>query len=118
MADIRLTFKGAEYVIPDTRAFEVGMMVEDIVTLSQISKLFADPKFYTIARVYGAMLRFAGCKVSDREVLTEMMDKVKSGEPGAGRLAAIQALGAISAVLMDGAPTDGEGSAPEKTEAS
>jgi hypothetical protein len=118
MADIRLTFKGAEYVIPDNRAFEVGMAVEDIVTLSQISRLFADPKFYTIARVFGVMLRFAGCKVSDREVLAELLSKVKSGDPGAGRVAAIEALGQIAAVLMDGAPTDGEGGAAEKTKAS
>lgn len=121
MADIRLTFKGAEYVIPDNRAFEIGMMIEDIVTLSQLSRLLADPKFYTIARCYGAMLRFAGCKVSDRDVLSEMMAKVKSGEPGAGRIAAIEALGMIAAVLMDGAPTDGEpgqGGAAGKTEAS
>lgn len=119
MADIRMTFKGAEYVIPDNRAFEIGMMIEDIVTLSSLSRLFADPKFYTIARVYGMMLRFAGCKVSDREVLSEMMAKVKSGDPGAGRIAAIEALGMIAAVLMDGAPEDGEGgSSSEKIEAS
>lgn len=119
MADIRLTFKGAEYVIPDNRAFEIGMMLEDIVTLSQMSKLMADPKFYTIARCYGTLLRFAGCKVSDREVLTEMMDKVKSGDRGAGRLAALEALGMIAAVLMDGAPQDeADGPPSEKTEAS
>lgn len=119
MADIRLTFKGAEYVIPDNRAFEIGMMLEDIVTLSQMSKLMADPKFYIIARCYGTLLRFAGCKVSDRDVLTEIMDKVKSGAPGAGRLAALEALGMIAAVLMDGAPQDeAEGPPSGKTEAS
>lgn len=119
MADIRLTFKGADYVIPDSRAFEIGMTLEDIVTLSQMSKLIADPKFYTIARCYGTMLRFAGCKVSDREVLTEMMDKVKSGKPGEGRMSAIEALGMIAAVLMDGAPqNEAEGPPSGKIEAS
>ncbi|MES2814468.1 MAG: hypothetical protein V4720_06200 [Pseudomonadota bacterium] len=119
MADIRLTFKGADYVIPDDRAFELGERLEDIVTLGQMAKLFADPKFYTIARCFGTMLRYAGCKVSDREVLTEMMDRLKAGGPGAGRSTAIEALAQISAVLMDGAPTDGaESEAPEKTEAS
>jgi len=118
MADIRMTFKGAEYVIPDNRAFELGMIIEDIVTLGQLGRLLADPKFYTIARCYGAMLRFAGCRVSDREVLSEMMDKVKSGEPGVARIAALEALTMIGTVLMDGAPEGGGDDTPGKTEAS
>jgi hypothetical protein len=118
MADIRMTYKGAEYVIPDSRAFEIGMIVEDIVTLGRLAALMQDPKFHTIARCYGAMLRAAGCKTSDREVLAEMMAKVKTGEPGAGRMAAMEALSMIAAVLMDGAPTDGGGDEAGKTEAS
>lgn len=119
MADIVLSFRGETYRVPDHRAFELGELVEDVVTLGQIPDLLANPKFFRIARCYGVMLRFAGCKVSDREVHEEMMAKLKSGEPGAGRMAAIEGLMAIGSVLMDGAPpSDGEGEAPGKTEAS
>lgn len=118
MPDIRLTFKGQDFVIPDSRAFELGLEVEEIVTLSQISTLLMNPKFHKIAQCFGLMLRFAGCKVSDREVLQEMLSKAKEGVPGAGRAAAIDALAMIATVIMDGAPADGEERAPEKTEAS
>lgn len=120
MADIVLTFRGAEYRIPDEKAFQVGELVEEIVTISEMAALLRNPKFHVIARCFGVMLRFAGCKVSDREVHREMMARVKSGEPGAGQMAAIEALMAIGAILMDGAPTedDGDGEPPEKGAAS
>lgn len=122
MADIVLTWQGAEYRIPDSRAFEIGEKVEEIVTIADMPALLHKPKFHIIARCHGAMLRFAGCKVSDREVHRAMMDHVRSGAPGAGRLAAIEAMMAIAEVLMDGAPTGGksdeEDGASEKDEAS
>jgi len=124
MADIRLTFKGAEYVIPDNRAFAAAEVVEDHITLGQIPRQMADPQFSKIAKAYGALLRFAGCKVSDREVLTEIMRAVNSGTPGAGRAVAMDHISALALVVMEGAPlatagvNPSEGSAPEKTEAS
>lgn len=120
MPDIVLTFRGQDYRVPDDRAFALGEVVEEIVTIAEIPALLKNPKFFTIARCYGAMLRFAGCKVSDREVHGEMMARLKSGEPGAGQMAAMEAMMAIGVVLMDGAPDDGteEGAAPGKPEAS
>jgi hypothetical protein len=118
MVDIVMHFRGEEYRIPDDKAFKIGEQVEEIVTIAEIPRLISNPKFHVIARCYGAMLRFAGCKVSDRDVHAEMMKRLKSGEPGAGHLAAVEAMYLIGAVLMDGAPTDGEGEAPGKNEAS
>ena len=109
MPDIRIKFKDQDYLIPDSRAFEVGMAVEEIITLGRLGKLLEDPKFHVIAKCFGVMLRFAGAKVSDRDVLAEMMAKVKGNEAGAGRLAAVEALMMIGAVLMDGAPDTAKG---------
>lgn len=120
MADIRMTFKGAEYVIPDNRAFAAVDVVEEFITLGQIPRQSRDPQFGKISKAYGALLRFAGCKVSDREVFTEIMKAVNSGEPGAGHAAAMEHIAALAMVVMEGAPIgDGQaGGEPEKTEAS
>lgn len=106
MADIVLKWKGAEFRIPDKRAFEIGEQVEDIVTLTEIASWGTSPKFFKIAKCFGAMLRFAGCRVSDAEVHKEMMAGVKAGTM-AEDLVAAQAIAGLIAVLMDGAP-DGE----------
>lgn len=105
MADIRITFRGEDYLIPDTKHFACGLLVEKIMTLGQINAQWADPQFGIISQCYGAMLRFAGCKASDADVWSEMMDRLKSGHPGAGRLAAMEALTLLGSVLMNGAPT-------------
>ena len=120
MPDIVLTFRGQDYRVPDDKAFALGEVVEEIVTIAEIPALLKNPKFYTIARCYGAMLRFAGCKVSDRDVHRDMMARLKSADPGAGKIAAVEALMTIASVLMDGAPLDeaGEGDSPGKPEAS
>lgn len=120
MADIVLTFRGQEYRVPDSEAFRLGEQIEDIITIGDMPRLFKNPRYFMISRCFGVMLRFAGCVVSDREVHRDMMASVKSGGPGSGRVAALEALLAIGAVLMDGAPEpDGEaGDSPEKPVAS
>lgn len=121
MADVRLTFKGAEYVIPDNRAFAAVDLVEEHITLGQMGRQQKDPQFGKIAKAYGALLRFAGCKTSDRAVYSEMMKAVNSGEPGAGYAVAMNHLAALALIVMEGAPLaspDAEGGAVEKTEAS
>ena len=117
MANIRLSFRGEEYVIPDTQAFEAAGLVEEIATLAEVSKWFKNPKYNKLSRCYGELLRLAGCKVSDREVHKEIMDQIKQGGGDRG-LAALEALGALVAVLMDGAPVDGDGTPPGKPNAS
>lgn len=122
MAGIVMTFRGREYRIPEERAFEVGEAIEDIVTLSELMSWGRDPKFHKIARCYGLMLRQAGAKVSDREVHTDIMDQIKAfggegGADGAGSIVAAQAVAALIAVLMDGAPAGGD-AAPGKQTAS
>jgi len=130
MPDIVLEWAGRDYRIPDSRAFDLGERVEDIVTLSELGEMTARPKFHKIARVYGEMLRYAGAKVTDREVHSEMMAQVKQAmtmvatgadksdiETKAKHQIAASAIATLVAILMDGAPSSG-GEEPEKGNAS
>lgn len=123
MADIVLNFRGQSYTIRENSTFEVAEEIEDIVTLGEITTWGRNPKFTKISRCYGTMLRFAGCDVSDRDVYKDMMASItqlsaKGGEDQARGLMAAQAVSALMAVLMGGAPEgDGE-DAPGKPTAS
>lgn len=115
MADIRMTFKGQEWVIPARKAFEVGDQVEGIVTLAEIGKWGERPRFFQMAKCFGLMLRAAGCKCTDAEVHAEIMQGVSEG----GTLAASAAVGALVEVLMGGAAATGQkGDAPGEISAS
>lgn len=120
---IVLNWRGAEYRIPDERAFEAGERLEDVVTLGELMSWGNAPKFHKLSRCFATLLRFAGCKVSDREVLADMMAQIKDlkgGERAEGeQLVAAQAVASLIAVLMDGAPSESTGEAPAgKTTAS
>ena len=80
MPDIVIIYKGAEYTIREDRAFQIGERVESIATLGEISGWQASPQYHRMARCVGEMLRFAGCKTSDREVFEELMRCLKSGD--------------------------------------
>lgn len=124
MDGITLGFWGAEYRIPEEKAFEVADRLEDIVTLGELMSWGDKPKFVKIAKAYGMMLRFAGCKVSDADVHGEMMAQVKAlavagsgSNEAAQEILATKAVGALVAILMDGAPQGG-GDPAGKTSAS
>lgn len=121
MQPIRLTFRGQEFLIPADRAFQAGAAVEDVVTLSEIAKWGDNPKFYKIAMAFGALLRFAGCRVSDEEVHADMMSGLRrAAEAGvAEEIPAAMAIRALMDCLMGGAPPAEPGEdAPEKPTAS
>jgi len=124
MPDIVLTWKGATYRIAEDRAFEAGAAVEEIVTLTELQTYATAPKFFTIARAFGALLRFAGVKVSDREVKAEIDSCiVRAAKDGvtvedAQEVFIAQAFAQLTAVLFDGAPEDGGGDPPGEISAS
>ena len=116
MANITMTWRGKEYTIPEKKVFEVGDQVEDVLTLGDLAAMGLKPKFHKLAKCFGVMLRFAGCKVSDREVHSEMMRQIR--ESGDEQSVASNAVDALWTVLLDGAPEgDGDGE-PEKANAS
>lgn len=124
MADIVLKWRGQEFRIPESRAFEAGAALEDIVTMGELQSYSAKPKFFTLAKAMGCLLRFAGAKVSDSEVKREIDASILRAatdgidEADAKEVFAIQAVHQLIAVLFDGAPEGDEEAAPEKTSAS
>ena len=103
MAEIKIIFRGEEFSIPESRAFEIGERIEDIATLPEIIGWARKPKFFKMARCFGEMLRAA-----DKEVHSAMMADFESGKPAAY----FGALNSLLIVLMDGAP-QGKGDAEE-----
>ncbi|HCZ00179.1 MAG: hypothetical protein A3D16_12135 [Rhodobacterales bacterium RIFCSPHIGHO2_02_FULL_62_130] len=108
MAEIKIIFRGEEFSIPESRAFEIGERIEDIATLPEIIGWARKPKFFKMARCFGEMLRAAGGRVTDKEVHSAMMADFESGKPAAY----FGALNSLLIVLMDGAP-QGKGDAEE-----
>jgi hypothetical protein len=127
MPAIRMNWRGETYVIPAHRSFEIGAEVEGIVTLGEIGTWGNRVPFFKVAKCFGAMLRFAGAKVSDAEVHAEIMSNLEAagkarvaGDADPAELAGMAAMNALVACLMGGAPKsdDPEGDAPGKTSAS
>lgn len=116
MREITLGWKGEAFVIPATKAFEIGERVEDIATLAEIASWERAPKFFKIARCYGEMLRFAGARVTNEEIHAEIAAQLKSG--ARKDLVAANAVASLLAVLMDGAPESGGEANPKKANAS
>lgn len=124
MADIVLKWRGEEYRIPDSRAFEAGAAVEEVVTLADLQTFGQRPKFFMIAKAMGALLRFAGVKVSDAEVKREIdASIIRAAKAGADAEAAkeafaVNAISQLMQVLFEGAPSEDDGHAPGETSAS
>lgn len=128
MREITISFKDKVYTIPAYKAFQIGEEIETIASLAEMAQWQRNPRFHKIARCYGTMLRFAGAKVRDDEVFTEMLEQVKALQEGdaeaASQLYHLQAIQSLMAVLMDGmpempaAPEDGSDDAGKKTLAS
>lgn len=100
MQTIELNFKGEKFTIPDTKAFAVGELVEDIASLSEVLSWSRNPRYHKMARCIGAMLRFAGARVTDEEVHREIIAAVANGQ-------AEEVVGGVFMlvnVLMHGAP--------------
>jgi hypothetical protein len=109
---IVLTWKDQEYRIPAEKAFAVGEQVEDVVSLVELSAGAQKPKLFKIARAYGVMLRFAGCKVSDADVHREIVASLLKGPQGEGaeQMFMASAFGQLMSVLTMGM-TDAMGDA-------
>lgn len=65
--DIILTWKGQDYTVKEADTMRLGAQVEDIITLQQLSNAQGLPLFKA-SMALGCALRFAGCRVTDREI--------------------------------------------------
>ena len=106
MKQISIQWGGENYTIPEKHVFELGERIEDIVSLSDLSKLAESPNFRRIARCYAEMINFAGGHVTAQEVHSAMMDQLK-GASDDDRLTVItSAISTLLEILMDGAPEE------------
>lgn len=112
MGDLVVKFRGEEFRVPGHKVFPLAEQIEDIATLSEIAGWGKNPKLVKMARCFGCILRYAGASVSDQEVHSEMMAQIKKGGDQGAELVAAQAMAALVAILMDGAP-EGDGEAAE-----
>ena len=105
MNPINLSFRGVDYVIPAARAFEVGEAVERIVTLGEMAAWGSKVPFFTVAKCFAVMLNLAGAKVTKEDVIGQIMADLNAGSDGKTTGAsAVQAVQALAACLMGGAP--------------
>lgn len=72
--DIILTWKGQEYTVKEADTMRLGSQVEDIITLSQLGNP-AGPPLFKASMALGCALRFAGCRVTDREIHTSLFER-------------------------------------------
>ena len=107
-----MVWRGKAYKIPADKAFQIGMEVEDIATLAEIGSWGNNPRMFKLAAAYGTMLRFAGAKVADTQVLESI---TPGGDDEGGAASAVKALVDL---LLSGAKTTGNEAPPEKISAS
>jgi len=72
--DIELEWDGEQYVIPASRVMRLVQTIEDIVTISELQECIQRMKAGKVSAAYGAMLRFAGAKVTDEEVYSRIFE--------------------------------------------
>src|SRR5262249_36866293 len=76
--DIRLEFGGREYVIPANRVLPAIARVETVVTMHELTRDAMNNTFNLsrVAQGFGALLRFAGAKVTDDDIYFSMFGGV------------------------------------------
>lgn len=108
MRAVEMQWRGKEYTIPATQAFDAGEQVEDVVTLGEITSWGANVKTRKLAKAYGTLLRYAGAKVADVTVLEEITST------GSGLADAGQAVKALVDVILSGSNQTSDGAEPPK----
>lgn len=118
MKQISINWAGEEYIIPEKHVFELGERIEDIISLSELSKLAESPNFRRIARCYAEMINFAGGHVTAQEIHSAMMAQLKGASDDDRMTVITAAVSTLLEILMDGAPEElmGDGDAGKKTQ--
>jgi len=107
--DITLEWHGKEFTIPANRVLKAIACVEDVLTLNELA-MYSERKaipFAKIASAYGAVLRYAGARVTDDEVYSGMLQSEDKG------VTVTTALGGLMAMMMPKEHKPGNGQAPQ-----
>ena len=99
--DIKLTWRGVEYVIPSQHVMRAIARIEDHITLAELMQAMSEgrPKFSKISSAYASVLRFAGCQVADDEVYDGMLGNIEERSPE-GIPVVAQALNGLLSMMM------------------
>ena len=111
---VNMKWRGVEYTIPATKAFEVGSEIEDIIPFTALMKWGNSPHMHKLAKCYATMLRHAGCKVADVTVFDAMMGRGDASD-NASDLGAAAVMALVQILTGDSA---GSGDEPGETSAS
>lgn len=120
MQNLRLAFKGQEYVIPASKLFVVGMEIERHVSFADMQDWATKgPPTFLLSYVYAQMLGHAGVKVKPEDVREEMMAALTNPDGDSLLATVVRACSDVSKLLMTGAPESAVGEPqPGKTSAS
>ena len=68
--DIEIGWRDETFIIPSNKVLGAIASVEEVVTVQQLAALtqVEDVPLSKLAQAYGALLRYAGCSITDEEV--------------------------------------------------
>jgi hypothetical protein len=97
--DISLDWDGKTYTIPANKVLGAIARIEDVMTLGELLAYVEreTAPFGKIAAAYGAVLRYAGCKVSNEDVYTGIF---AAATPAAVQTVVISSLTTLLAMMM------------------
>ncbi|MFP4539285.1 MAG: hypothetical protein ACLFPA_13405 [Dichotomicrobium sp.] len=103
--DFPLEFRGVDYTIPADRRMGAIAAVEEVITLAELTAMCARESvpLGRLSAAYGALLRYAGAKVSDEEVYAGMFSDGDFFE------AAVLALQGLMSLMLPPAALNGAG---------
>lgn len=102
---IALTWDGETVTIPETQAFEVADLVEDIIPLGEFGEAVNSMKSRKIAECYSVMLNFAGIPVTKEEVFSKLISRIDASKGVTAVQAFKDAIEGLAAVLTNGMET-------------
>lgn len=110
--DVELEWAGKTYTIPANKVMGAIARIEDVMTLGELISYMEreTAPFGKIAAAYGAVLRYAGCKVSDEDVYSGIF---AAATPGEVQSLVITSLTTLLAMMMPRQPDSAEKESPQ-----
>ena len=95
--EVKLSWDGRDFVIPPDKMLGAIARIEDVFTLEELSVYMArrTAPLGKLARSYGAVLRYAGARVTDEEIYFGMF-----GKGGINAAAAMEAIAVLLAMML------------------
>lgn len=81
-APIEIKWNGESFSVPSNRVMMAIATVEEVVTMFELIewRIKGRPSLSRMSMAYGALLRFAGCQITDEEVFSACFEKMSEGD--------------------------------------